>query len=149
MATLAKDLKFYHALAAIGAASNTDSDSAYVDTSGFEGVIFITPITDSAATGVATMTAQQCDTSGGTYAALSGAVATATCAVNDDLNSHLLIVDVFRPAERYVNVNLVSATANIAYGETVAFAYGAHNAPITQLTAEVSALTAVATPAES
>ena len=95
------------------------------------------------------MTIQQCDTSGGTYAALSGAVATATSAANDDLNSHLLIVDVHRPRERYLKATLTSATANIAFGETVAICYGAHKAPITQLAAEVSQLTAVASPAES
>ena len=149
MANMGKDLKFYHALAAISAASNTDSDSAYVDTSGFEGVVFIVPITDCLDTGVATATAKQCDTSGGTYAALSGAVATATSAANDDLNGLLLVVDVYRPLERYVKINLVSATANIAFGETVAFAYGAAKVPITQLTAEVSALTAVASPSEA
>lgn len=149
MANMGKDLKFYHALAPISAASNTDSDSAAVDTQGFEGVIFIVPITDSVDTGVATATVKQCDTSGGTYAALSGAVATATSAANDDLNSHLLIVDVYRPLERYLKINLVSATANIAYGDTVAICYGAGKVPITQLSAEVSQLTAVASPSEA
>jgi len=101
------------------------------------------------ATGVATMTIEQCDTSGGTYAALSGAVATATCAINDDLNTKLLIVDVYRPLERYLHCTLTSATANIAYGTQYQFAYKGNKAPITQITAEVAALTTVASPSEA
>jgi len=146
---MGNDLKWYYALAAVAAADDTDSDSALVDTSGYEGCIFVTPITDSVATGVATLTAKQCDTSGGTYAALSGAVATATCAINDDLNSTLLIVDVYRPQERYLKANLASLTANIAFGDTIAILYGAHAPAVTQLAAEVSQLTAVASPAEA
>lgn len=149
MQNLANGLKFYHALAAIAAAANTDSDSAAIDTQNYDGVVLITPITDSVATGVATLTAKQCDTSGGTYAALSGAVATATSAANDDLNGTLLIVDVYRPQERYIKANLVSATANIAFGETVAFCYSGRVGPVSQLAAEVSQLTLVASPAEA
>lgn len=134
---------------AITAASDTDDDSAAVDMQGYEGALFIVPITDSVATGVATMTIQQETTSGGTYAALSGAVATATSAVNDDLNGKLLIVDVYKPRERYLKATLTSATANIAFGATTVIKYGARAVPITQATAEVAASTTAISPAES
>ena len=149
MQHLLKNVAIEHINAPIGAASSTDDDSAAVDTQGYEGVLFIIPITDSVATGVATLTIKQCDTSGGTYAALSGAVAAATCAVNDDLNEHVLVVDVYKPRERYLKSNLVSATANIAFGDSIAIKYGARKAPITQATAEVAASTMVASPAEA
>lgn len=146
---LLKNTKWYYAGAAIAAASNTDDDSAYVDMQGFDGVVFATPITDSVATGVATATAIQCDTSGGTYANLSGAVATATSAQNDDLNSKLLIVDVYRPQERYLKLTRASATANIAFGDVIAILYKGSKAPVAQLAAEVAASTTVVSPAEA
>lgn len=146
---LLKNTKWYYAGAAVAAASNTNDDSAAVDMQGFDGVVFVASITDSVSGGVATVTAKQCDTSGGTYAALSGAVATATSASNDDLNSHLLIVDVYRPQERYLKLNRVSATQNIAFGDVVAILYKGSKAPVTQLAAEVSASTTVVSPAES
>lgn len=135
---------------AVTAANNTDSDSAGVDTQGYEGVIFMVPIVDSVATGVATLTISQ-NTSNSTsgMAALSGAVATATSATNDDLNGKMLIVDVYRPRERYLFSTITSATANIAFGATIAIPYGAHKQPVTQLTAEVADSAVVTSPAES
>jgi len=149
MINLAADCKWMYGQVAIAAADDTDSDGAALDTSGFDGAVFVVAIEDSVATGVATLTIEQCDTSGGTYAALSGAVATATCAVNDDLNTKLLIVDVYRPLERYLHATLTSATANIAYGTQYQFAYKGTKAPITQITAEVAQLTTVASPSEA
>ena len=149
MQSLANDSKFYYCLATDAAASNTDADGAVVDTQGFDGCVFVTAIADSASTGVATLNVKQCDTSGGTYAALSGASATATCSTNDDLNTQLLVVDVYRPQERYLKANITSATANIAFEATYAILYNGRNAPVTQDSAEVADLTVVASPAES
>lgn len=142
--------KWYHVNDAIVAGSSIDDDSAIVDTQGFDGVIFAVPITDSVQNGVATMTVEQNTlNSASGMAALSGAVATATSAANDDLNGKLLIVDVYRPRERYVRTNLASATANIAYGETIAILYSGIKFPITQDTAEVADSTVVTSPAEA
>lgn len=133
----------------VAAGSSIDDDSAAVDTQGYDGVVFLTTITDSANTGVATMTVEQSTTSGGTYAALAGAVATATSAADDDLNDKLLAVDVYRPRERYVRVNRASATANIAYGEVIAVLYSGIKMPITQAAADVANSVVVVSPAES
>ena len=149
MQQMANDVKWMYGQAAISAASNTDSDGAVLDMQDYDGAVFVVAIEDSVATGVATMTIEQCDTSGGTYAALSGAVATATCTVNDDLNTKLLIVDVYRPRERYLHCTLTSATANIAFGTQYQFAYHGRVAPVTQITAEIAQLTKVASPAEA
>lgn len=150
MQNLLNNIKLYYVNAAISAASNTDDDSDIVDTAGFDGCIFIVPITDSADTGVATLTVEQntANSSSG-MAALSGAVATATSAANDDLNGKLLAVDVYRPRERYLRSNLTSATANIAFGDTVAILYQGSKMPITQATAEVADSTVVTSPAEA
>jgi hypothetical protein len=117
--------------APIANANNTDANSDRIDTAGYEGVMFIASVTDSAATGVATLKVEQNTTdSDSGMAALAGATATATCAVNDDINDQLLIVDVFRPRERYVQAVRTSATANIAFGTVVAILYGPKTKPV-------------------
>jgi hypothetical protein len=81
-------------------------------------------------------------------AALSGAVDNATCVVNDDLNDTLLVVEVYRPRERYVQAVRTSATANIAFGNVIAILYGARKLPVT-LDATVQDGALVASPAEA
>ena len=130
---LLKNVKIDEVNAPVSAASSTDDNSDILDMSGYEGVVFIVPITDSAATGVAALVVEQSTANSDTaMAAVSGGSATATSVTNDDLNDTLLIVDVFRPLERYVQGVLTSDTANIAFGNTVAIRYGARKAPITQ-----------------
>lgn len=133
----------------VSAGSSIDDDSAIVDTQGYDGVIFVTTITDSVATGVATMTVEQNTiNSASGMAALSGAVATATSGTNDDLNNKILAIDVYRPRERYLRVNRASATANIAYGEVVAILYKGIKMPITQ-GSDVADSAVVTSPAEA
>jgi len=137
---LLKNTKWYHLAVAVVAASNTDDDSAIIDTAGYEGCVFVTELTDSAATGVATMTVEQntLDSASGMAALGATGVVTKTCTVNDDINSTLLVVDCYRPRERYLRVNRTSATANIAFGPVIAILYGPRVAPVSQDTAEVS-----------
>lgn len=150
MQNLLNQIKWDYVAAAVSAANNTDNDSAIVDTQGFDGVLFVTTITDSVATGVATMTIEQNTANSGTgMAALSGGVATATSASNDDLNGQVLIVDVYRPRERYLRANRVSATANIAYGECHAILYKGIKMPISQAAADVADSAVVTSPAEA
>lgn len=147
--SLFKDILLSYGGAAVAAASNTDDNSTRLDMAGYEGVVFFTTITDSVATGVATLTVEQNTSDSDTgMAALSGAAATATCAVNDDLNGELLVVDVYRPKERYVQAVRTSATANIAFGEVLAIRYGAKKMPVTA-DDTVADSASVASPAES
>lgn len=135
--------------APIALASNTDSNSDRIDMSGWEGVMFVCPIEDSVSGGVATLKVEQntADSDSG-MAALSGASATATSAENDDLNGKLLVVDVYRPTERYVQAVRVSATQNIAFGTVTAILYGPRVKPVAAHTT-VLASAVVAGPAES
>lgn len=144
-----KNAKFSEVLAPVAAGSSIDSNSDILDMAGWDGVVFVVPITDSADTGVATLTIEQNTANSATgMAALSGAAATATSAANDDLNNTLLIVDVYRPRERYVQGVVTSTTANIAYGNMIAIQYQGHKAPVTQA-ASVQASTQVVSPAEA
>lgn len=149
MQNLLNKIKLLWLKTVVSAGSSIDDDSAIVDTQGYDGVIFMTTITDSVDTGVATMTVEQNTANSGTgMAALAGAVATATSAANDDLNNKILVVDVYRPRERYLRVNRTSATANIAYGEVTAILYQGNKMPITQ-GSDVADSAVVTSPAES
>lgn len=140
---LLKNADISYGGAAIALANNTDSNSTIVDMAGFDGVMFVTTITDSVATGVATLTVEGNTANSDTgMAALTGASAAKTCAVNDDINGTLLIVDVFKPVKRYIQGVRTSATANIAFGEIHAIRYHAGNRPVVQ-GATVSTATAV------
>jgi len=103
----------------IAAASNTDNDTSVFDMLGFKNALFITTITDCAATGVATLTVDTNTTNAVGGTAVTGASAAATCAADDDLNGTLLAVEVENVLERYVYANRASATANIAFGECI------------------------------
>jgi len=147
--SLLKNVKIQEVCAPVAAASNTDQNSDRLDMANWDGCIFIGVITDSAATGVATLTIEQNTADSDTgMAALSGATATKTCTVNDDINNTLLIVDIYRPQERYIQCVETSATANIAFGNMIAIQYKGRKMPITQPTS-VSASTLVVSPAEA
>lgn len=146
---LVKNVDIREVEAPIAAASDTDSNTDIVDMAGYDGVVFVTPITDSVDTGVAAITAEQnTANSDSGMAALSGAVATATSAANDDLNGKLLVLDVYRPRERYVQAAITSLTANIAFGNTIAILYQSRNRPVTAH-ATVAQATTVVSPAEA
>lgn len=139
-------LKVLAAGAAIAAANNTNSLGNAIDTAGFDGCLFVVPIEDSVATGVATISAEQCDTSGGSYAGLAGDTVTAASAENDDINQKFLVLDVFKPREQFLKLRRQSATANIAFGSAIAILYNAHQRP-TAL-GDVLARAGVVSPAE-
>lgn len=146
---LYQDIDIREVGAPVAAGSSIDDNSDRIDMAGYEGVIFVAPVTDSVATGVATLTVEQNSADSDTgMAALSGASATATCAVNDDLNDQLMIVEVHRPRERYVQAVRSSATANIAFGTITAILYGARKMPVSDHATVLDSAT-VTSPAEA
>lgn len=144
---LFKNIKLQEVLAPVSASSSIDSNSDRLDMSGFDGVMFIVAITDSTDTGVATLNVQQNIIDSDTGMATTSS-ATATSAANDDLNNKLLVVDVYRPAERYVQGNLTSATANTAFGNMIAIQYKGSKMPISEA-ASIADATVSASPAEA
>jgi len=116
--SLVKNLSLAYGGALVAAGSSIDNNSTRFDMAGFKHVVFFTTITDSADTGVATLSIQtnSADSDTGMTAA-TGASDTATSAADDDLNGLYLMVELKNVLERYVQGVRVSATANIAYGE--------------------------------
>lgn len=118
---LLKNAEFVWAGAAIAAAASIDNNSARIDMSDAESVLFVTTIDDSFATGVATLKIEESDEDSDTgMTAVAGLSASKTSLVNDDLNGTLLIAEYANPNKRYVQGVRVSATANIAFGPIVA-----------------------------
>ncbi len=143
-----KDIKVTYGHVAVANAANTDVATGRVDMQGYDGVMCILPLTDSANTGVATLTGRSAatDVAG---AALSGAVATATDAGGDALNSKCLVVDIFKPLERYVDFRIQSSVANVAFGDAIIIQYRASKKPTAQASAQVAASTLVVSPAKA
>lgn len=128
---LSKNVDFNYGGDAVTAASNTDSNSSRFDMSGYDGILFVTAITDSVATGVAKLAVEQNDADSDTgMAAITGAEAAKTSAIDDDLNGKILIVDVYKPLKRYVQGVRTSATKNIAFGEIYAIRYKGKMGPV-------------------
>ena len=126
------------------AGSSIDVNSTIKDMQGWDGVVVITEITDSADTGVGTLSIQENSANSDTgMANITGATAAGTSAADDDLNDTLLIVDCYKPMERYVQATRISATANIAYGPVIMIRYQGRKSPITQDSTTVTASTQV------
>lgn len=115
------NLEIRYVGALVSAGSSIDDNSTRIDMAGYESVTFITTITDSVDTGVAAMEIQSntSDSDSG-MTAVSGTSSTVTSGANDDLNNTLLISELRKPTNRYVQATRSSATANIAYGEIFA-----------------------------
>ncbi len=110
-----------HVNAAVAAGASIDDNSSIIDMADYESVMFVTTITDSVDTGVAALTIEENAANSDTgMTAVSGGAATATSAADDDLNGLLLVAEIRHPTQRYVQAVLSSATANIAFGETIA-----------------------------
>lgn len=106
---------------AVTAGSSIDNNSSRIDMQDYEAVAFVTTVTDSVDTGVATLVIQENSADSDTgMTAVTGTAAELTSAANDDLNGKMLVTEVYRPSQRYVQATRTSATANIAYGEVIA-----------------------------
>jgi len=147
--TMLPGVEFQFVAGPLSASSSADDNSVIIDMSGYEGVLFVQPISDSAATGVATITIEQNDSnSDAGMAALVGGAAAVTSLVNDDINNQLLIAEVYRPRKRFVQAVRTSSGANIAYGRMIAILYGRIKKPVIQ-GATVAASVVVTSPDES
>lgn len=114
-------------------AFTNDSDNetvagAALDMSGYEGVLFLAGAFQGAAVDFA-LKAQQCDTSGGTYADLEGTSLTFSTAA--DANAYAAL-DIWKPQERYVKAAVVVPDITAVPLWVIAIQYGAKDVPVTQ-----------------
>jgi hypothetical protein len=137
------DLKYVIAsTTTAGAAGTSDVTSDAVDTAGFEWCTFLVPMGAIVSTAVTSIKVQQCDTSGGSYADLTGTAQT----IADSDDDKMFYVTVIRPREQFLKLVLDRGTANATAGGIIAILGGASLKPTTHGT-NVSGETFVA-PAE-
>lgn len=144
--SLLNDVKITRvAIAAV--AAQTDVDGDILDMSGFEGVVFIAKLGDVTDTSALELLAQQNTVNSGSgMASIAGSAAfTAGASSADDM---LLVLDVYRPRERYVRPKLKRGTANAVVSGIIAIQYGARKKSQSQAASVIASATLVE-PAEA
>lgn len=118
----------------LGSAS-TGAKSSVIDMSGFNGCMFTGTLGTFNSTGQVTMFIQSSTASGGTYVAIGGA--TVSSSLNED--DKILIVDVYKPQDRFIRA--VSAIASTAgeFGGIVATQYEPNDVPTTHASSTLAA----------
>lgn len=111
-----------------GVAATTDITSDAVDCSNCDGVVFIVSFGTITSGAVTSIKVQQCDTSGGSYADLTGTAQT----VADTHDNKTFLVDVFRPQEQFLKLVVDRGTQNAVVGSIIAIKYNAGQRPVTQ-----------------
>lgn len=126
---LLSNIKITRVLNAV-AAGTTDQNGTALDMSGFDGVVFIAAFGALTATQVTQIKAQQDTDSGmGTAQDLAG---TLVGPLADTDGNKLLVLDVYRPRERYVRCVVDRGTANAVIDGVVAIQYCGRKMPLTQ-----------------
>jgi hypothetical protein len=118
-------------VAASAVAAQTDVASSILDMSGFDGVMFIALTGDVTATSALALKCEQ-NTANSTSGMAELTSSAAFTAGASDADSMALVLDVYKPRERYVRAVLERGTANAVVDGIIAIQYGAHNAPTTQ-----------------
>ncbi len=125
---LSKEVKVTRVMNAV-AAGTTNQNSTVLDMQGFEGVMFVAAFGALTATQVTSLKAQQGTLSDGSdMADLAG---TLTGPLADTDGNKLLVLDVFRPQERYVRCVVGRGTANAVIDGVIAIQYCSRKAPTT------------------
>lgn len=129
---LSKDINPVVVSPAAGAATGTITSSV-LDMAGYEGVVYLALTGDATSGTVLTLTAKR-NTANSTSSPTptSGPVATYTSLSASDADSKLLVVDEFRPQERYSFCTLVIGTQNCVVGGIIALQYKAGKRPTAQ-----------------
>lgn len=126
-------------------AGTSDLTSDYVDTQGYDGVLFLTSfgtITSGAVTSVKAR--QDTASNGATAEDLAGSAVT----VADDDSNQVVVHDIYRPRERYVAIVVDRATQNAVLDGIVAILYHGTKAPVTNDATTIVALKTLISPAE-
>lgn len=127
------------------AAGQATTTTTRVDTQGYEGCTFIFGIGTIAGAGTVVCTVRQDTVTGmGSAAALSGA--SVAYAAADA--SKLCAIDIYKPLERYLDAQIVTAVGNGVIDLVIAVLYKGEKSPITQSTT-VQEVVTLASPSEA
>ena len=113
-------------------AAQTAIDSSILDMQGYEGVMFIALTGDVTATSDLTLTIKGNTANHLTVPTpITQKATTLFTADATSADSKALVVDLYKPALRYVFANLTRATANAVIGGIIAIQYNSTNKPTT------------------
>jgi hypothetical protein len=126
------------------AAGTSDVNSSAVDMADYDGVIFIAVVGAIVSGGVTYVKGQQGQVSDSSDMADLASSKQSFADTNDD---GIIILDIYRPQERYVRAVFSRATQNSTIGAVIALQYGPKKKPVTQDTTVRQSKT-LASPAE-
>ena len=126
---LSKNTKIKRVMNAV-AAGTTDQNSSSVDMQNYEGVLFLAAFGTLTASQITQMKAQQSSDDGASDA-FADLLGTLTGPLADADGNKLLVLDVFRPRERYVRCVVDRGTANAVIDGVIAIQYGARKGETT------------------
>lgn len=110
------------------ASGNADRDGAILDMAGYDGVLMVVKFATIAAGGMNSIKAQQdTDPAGATMADLAGSKI--DVAADDD--NQIFVLDVHRPAERYVRLFVDKDGANACAESALYILYAGRTLPVT------------------
>jgi hypothetical protein len=129
------------------AAGTTTINGSSVDTQGYDGVAFIALFGALTATQVTSLKAQQSSDDGSTdsYDDLAGS---GSGNLADGDGNKVLVLEVFKPAKRYVRPVILRGTANAAVDGVIALLFRAEKTPVPTGTTVAKTPVQVRTPAE-
>jgi hypothetical protein len=133
MQSLLEQAKYLLSSAA-AAAATTDLDGAVIDLAqdgGYDGVLFVAQLGDVTATSVLELQCQGSAAANGSSPSTEATTGTFTAGASDADNK-LLVLDVSRPANRYVFSRLKRGTANAVVNSVLAVLYKNKVGPVTQ-----------------
>lgn len=130
MLTLLKDAKITR-VSNSAVAGTTDIDSARVDMTGFDSVMFVALLGDVTSGSVLTLTAKSNAADSATNSTSEKAGTTITAGASD-YDNKMLIVDLHKPTLRYAHCTLAIDTQNAVVDGIIAIQYNAKSQPITQ-----------------
>lgn len=115
----------------VGTASATPTKGTILDMLGYDSVMFVAAMEDVVNLSVVSLRAAGGDTNDtAEMNLLTGTVGgTATATTFDD---KLLVLDLVKPNERYIEAQLFHVTQNAPFDSVVAIQYNARNMPVTQ-----------------
>lgn len=135
MQNLLKDVKVTRVLNAV-AAGITNQNGSTLDMSGWDGVTFIASLGTLTATQVTGIKVQQGQASN--MADAADLINTNVGPMADGDSNKCIVVDVYRPLERYVRCVVTRGTANAVIDGAIAIQYRGRKSPVTQDTTTIA-----------
>jgi len=119
---LSKNIKITQAITpTAGAAGTTAINGATLDMTGWDGVLMV--VTMGAITGSAVTSINAAQAAASTFADLLGTGQT----IADTDDEDIFVIDLYRPTERYVRIEVARATQNAVVSSAVYYQYAGSN----------------------